>query len=92
MQNKWVGIDKSGGEPKVVRKVESVQDTVLPILNALAAGQVGAVAWTSGPVEKGVSRRRLARQLLPSSHAHMQERLANCQPALLVSQSWDGSL
>ncbi|KAL4857734.1 Phenylalanine--tRNA ligase alpha subunit [Chlorella vulgaris] len=43
MQNKWVGIDKSGGEPKVVRKVESVQDTVLPILNALAAGQEGSI-------------------------------------------------
>jgi phenylalanyl-tRNA synthetase alpha subunit len=38
MQFKWVGIDKSGGAPLVVRKVEAVQDAVLPLLEALAAG------------------------------------------------------
>jgi len=40
MQSKWVAIDKSGGEPKVVRKVEAIEDRVLAMLTALAAGQV----------------------------------------------------
>ncbi|KAL4438203.1 hypothetical protein ABPG77_010564 [Micractinium sp. CCAP 211/92] len=39
MQSKWVAIDKSGGEPRVVRKVESVQDRVLEVLTAVAAGK-----------------------------------------------------
>lgn len=35
MQLKWVGIDKSGGEPRVVRKTEAVQDRVHAVLQAL---------------------------------------------------------
>ena len=35
MQAKWVGIDKSGGEPMVVRKVDTVHDRVLELLTAL---------------------------------------------------------
>lgn len=41
MQLKWVAIDKSGGEPLVVRKVESIVDKVLPILKDLASGSDG---------------------------------------------------
>jgi hypothetical protein len=40
MQLKWVAIDKSGGEPKVMRKVDAIQDRVGDMLAALAAGQV----------------------------------------------------
>lgn len=40
MQSKWVAIDKCGGEPRVVRKVESVQDRVLEVLTAVAEGKV----------------------------------------------------
>jgi phenylalanyl-tRNA synthetase alpha chain len=39
MQLKWVGIDKSGGEPRVVRKAAAIQDRVHEVLAALAAGQ-----------------------------------------------------
>lgn len=39
MQLKWVAIDKSGGQPLVVRKTEGIQDRVLAILEATAAGQ-----------------------------------------------------
>ena len=42
MQSKWVAIDKSGDEPRVVRKVDVIEDRVLAVLSALAAGQVGA--------------------------------------------------
>lgn len=45
MQSKWVAIDKSGGEPRVVRKVDAIQDRVLELLAGLAAGQ------GSGPSE-----------------------------------------
>lgn len=41
MQLKWVAIDKSGGEPLVVRKVDSIVDKVLPILENLASGSDG---------------------------------------------------
>lgn len=41
MQLKWVAIDKSGGEPLVVRKVESIVDRVLPVLEDLASGSDG---------------------------------------------------
>ena len=44
MQFKWVGIDKSGAEPRVVSKVEEAEDAVLPILEAVDRGQArGAV-------------------------------------------------
>lgn len=39
MQSKWVAIDKSGGEPRVVRKVDSIQDRVLAVLTAVAEGK-----------------------------------------------------
>jgi phenylalanyl-tRNA synthetase alpha chain len=42
MQNKWMAIDKSGGEPLVVRKVDSIVDTVLPVLEDIAAGSDGS--------------------------------------------------
>ena len=35
MTMRWVGLDKSDGEPKVVRKVESIQDRTLEVLTAL---------------------------------------------------------
>eukprot|EP00887_Chlorella_sp_A99_P007574 scaffold28.g7574.t1 len=37
MQLKWVAIDKSGGEPRVARKVEAVTDRCQALLAALAA-------------------------------------------------------
>jgi phenylalanyl-tRNA synthetase alpha chain len=40
MQSKWVAIDKSGGEPKVVRKVGAIEDRVMQLLRGMAAGQV----------------------------------------------------
>lgn len=43
MQLKWVGIDKSGGEARVVRKAADAQDRVRQVLAALAEGrQAGA--------------------------------------------------
>ena len=42
MQIKWVAIDKSSGEPLVVRKVDSIVDTVLPVLEDLASGSDGS--------------------------------------------------
>jgi phenylalanyl-tRNA synthetase alpha chain len=41
MQNKWMAIDKSSGEPLIVRKVDSITDKVLPILEDLASGSTG---------------------------------------------------
>ncbi|KAI8467957.1 MAG: tRNA synthetases class II core domain (F)-domain-containing protein [Monoraphidium minutum] len=38
MQQKWVATDKSSGEPRVVRKVEAVVDTVAAQLAALMSG------------------------------------------------------
>ncbi|CAG9461428.1 unnamed protein product [Pedinophyceae sp. YPF-701] len=39
MQNRWLGVDKSSGQPVLVRKVETIEDTVLGQLEAVAAGQ-----------------------------------------------------
>jgi phenylalanyl-tRNA synthetase alpha chain len=39
MQAKWVALDKSGGEPRVVRKVDVITDTTRQQLAAVAAGQ-----------------------------------------------------
>lgn len=50
MQSKWVAIDKSGGEPRVVRKVDSIQDRVLAVLTAVAEGKVRR---GGGPLEGG---------------------------------------
>ena len=38
MQSKWVGMDKSSGQPMIVRKVDSITDTVLSQVEAIAAG------------------------------------------------------
>lgn len=38
MQQKWVATDKSSGEPRVVRKVDSIVDTVQQQLQTLASG------------------------------------------------------
>lgn len=38
MANKWIGIDKTSGTPCILRKVPSVEDTVLPQLLAIADG------------------------------------------------------
>ncbi|KIY98410.1 phenylalanyl-tRNA synthetase alphachain [Monoraphidium neglectum] len=38
MQQKWVATDKSSGEPRVVRKVESIVDTVQQQLQTLLSG------------------------------------------------------
>ena len=50
MQLKWVSIDKSGGEPRVVRKVDAVQDRVLQTLQALDEGRQVRCWWEQGPV------------------------------------------
>ena len=39
MALKWVAMDKSDGQPKVVRKVDSIQDKTLEVLKALDAGK-----------------------------------------------------
>jgi phenylalanyl-tRNA synthetase alpha chain len=39
MQLKWVALDKSGGEPKVIRKVDSVEDVTQKQLLDVAAGK-----------------------------------------------------
>jgi len=39
MQAKWVALDKSAGEPRVVRKVDTITDTTQQQLAAVAAGQ-----------------------------------------------------
>ena len=41
MQSKWVAIDKSGGEPRVVRKVDSIEDRVGQLLAAVASSSSG---------------------------------------------------
>ena len=68
MQQKWVAVDKSGGAPVVVPKVDMVEDTALNVLKALKAGEnvdAKAVAaltkrklvimkkWSTWRVEKG---------------------------------------
>lgn len=40
-------MDKSGGEPRVMRKVDAIQDRVLALLTALGQGQVRACARLS---------------------------------------------
>lgn len=37
MQHKWVALDKSGGQPLVVRKVECIVDRAAQVLGAVAA-------------------------------------------------------
>jgi len=39
MQQKWLATDKSSGEPRIVRKVESIEDKTQAVLRAVAAGQ-----------------------------------------------------
>ncbi len=43
MSSGWLAIDKSGGQPKVVRKVESVVDEVRKQLQLVAKGQADAL-------------------------------------------------
>jgi hypothetical protein len=39
MQQRWLALDKSAGEPWVVRKVESISDRTQELLQAVADGQ-----------------------------------------------------
>jgi hypothetical protein len=39
MQQRWLALDKSSGEPRVVRKVESIEDKTRDLLQAVADGQ-----------------------------------------------------
>lgn len=39
MQQKWVALDKSGAEPRIVRKVDAITDTAQAQLVAVSAGQ-----------------------------------------------------
>ncbi len=39
MQQKWLALDKSGGEPRVVRKVEVISDRTQLLLQDLADGK-----------------------------------------------------
>ena len=50
MQLKWVAIDKSGGEPRVVRKVDAIQDRVLQTLQAIDEGRQVRGWWGQGLV------------------------------------------
>ena len=55
MQSKWVAIDKSGGEPRVMHKVDSIEDRVGQLLAALASssssGDGSAAAAPGGASE-----------------------------------------
>lgn len=68
MQSKWVAIDKSGGEPRVVRKVDSIHDRVLEVLAAVAGGKVRVAGASVGPASRvplranGRAQRRSSRQ------------------------------
>ena len=68
MQQKWVMVDKSGGAPVMVPKVDMVEDTALHMLKAVEAGKeldsksaaalakrklVSAKKWSTWRVEKG---------------------------------------
>ncbi len=39
MQQKWLATDKSGGEPKIVRKVDSIVDKTQQLLKDVANGK-----------------------------------------------------
>lgn len=39
MQQKWLALDKSGGEPKIVRKVDSIDDRTQQLLRDVEAGK-----------------------------------------------------
>lgn len=68
MQQKWVMVDKSGGAPVMVPKVDMVEDTALHMLKAVESGKeldsksaaalakrklVSAKKWSTWRVEKG---------------------------------------
>lgn len=57
MQARWVGMDKSSGQPMVVRKVDSIIDAVLPQLEAIAAGNEATPAEM-----QALAKRRLVAQ------------------------------
>ena len=58
MANKWVGLDKSSGEPIIVRKVEVIDgDAVLQKLKAIHSGTPGADA--DAKEMQALSKRRL---------------------------------
>ena len=39
MQQRWLALDKSSGEPRVVRKVDTIEDKTRELLQAVADGQ-----------------------------------------------------
>lgn len=59
MQQKLVGIDKSSGEPLVVRKVQSVEDKIMPLLRAVAAAEDTGAAVPSAAELQQLAKRKL---------------------------------
>lgn len=57
MQQKWVGIEKISGETIVFRKVDSVTDTIRPMLQAIADSNADALSETE---KKALSKRKLS--------------------------------
>lgn len=60
MQLKWVAIDKSTGEPMVVRKVDDAQDNVHALLTALSNG--GDTSASAAELQALVKRKMLVLQ------------------------------
>ncbi len=57
MQYKWVALDKSSGAPLLVRKVDSIQDSILPLLQAVSKGETLGQA----DLDTVVKKRRLVK-------------------------------
>ncbi|KAK9830129.1 hypothetical protein WJX72_009917 [[Myrmecia] bisecta] len=61
MQQKWLALDKSGSEPKVVRKVASIQDSVQELLVAIAKKQLPPALTEE--VVKALKKRKLVEEV-----------------------------
>jgi phenylalanyl-tRNA synthetase alpha chain len=60
MQSKWVAIDKSGGEPRVMRKVDSIEDRVGQLLAAVASSSSSGGDGSAAAAPGGASEAELA--------------------------------
>lgn len=57
MQQRWIALDKAGGEPRVMRKVDSITDAVQALLADVAAGRVLAASDA-----EALKKRKLVKQ------------------------------